>query len=124
MRRLFVVIICLVCLFVVTSNCSATYASTNQTKVEKQRAEIRQKINFLSKLERQESSKLNKNQQKLEKNQKALENSKKQYDKKQDRIDVLQKDLNFYLNQYNSRQSASAERIRTIYKTKHTLKIV
>ena len=51
----------------------------------------------------------------------TLEIEAKQYDKKQDRIDVLQKDLNFYLNQYNSRQSASAERIRTIYKTKHTL---
>lgn len=97
-------------------------AETSQPqKVEQKRAELRQKINSLTRLERQESNKLSKNQQKLERNQRALKNSQSQYDKKQKNIEELQKDLNVYLKQYNMRQKATSERLRCIYKTKHTL---
>lgn len=97
-------------------------AETSQPqKVEQKRAELRQKINSLTRLERQESNKLSKNQQKLERNQRALKNSQSQYDQKQKNIEELQKDLNIYLKQYNSRQKATSERLRCIYKTKHTL---
>ena len=97
-------------------------ADTSQSqKVEQKRAQIREKINTLSRLERQESNKLSKNQQKLEKNQKALEVSQTKYEQKQKTIKELQKDLDTYLKAYNERQKSTAERIRCIYKTKHTL---
>ena len=90
-------------------------------KVEQQRQELKQKINSLAKLERQEANKLSRNEQKLEKNQQALQRSKNQQAVKERNITALQKDLNSYLNQYNKRQNTSADRIRAIYKTKHTL---
>ena len=96
------------------------YAATSQT-TEQKRIKIQQKINSLERLERQETNKLSKNQQKLEKNQRALQNSQSQFDKKQKNIKELQRDLDTYLSQYNRRQKATAERIRCIYKTKHTL---
>ena len=65
-------------------------ADTQQSKkVEQKREQIRKKINSLSKLERQETNKLSKNQQKLEKNQKALLTSQRQYDQKQKNINPL-----------------------------------
>ena len=97
-------------------------ADTSQTqKVEQKRVELRQKINSLAKLEKQESNKLSRNQQKLERNQRTLKNSQNQYEQKQKNIEDLQKELNTYLKQYNIRQKSTAERIRCIYKTKHTL---
>lgn len=90
-------------------------------KVEAQRNQIRAQINRLQRLERQETNKLTRNQQKLENNQEKLRKSQDLYAKKQQNIAKLQKDLNHNLNQYNIRQKATAERIRFIYKTKHTL---
>jgi murein DD-endopeptidase MepM/ murein hydrolase activator NlpD len=100
---------------------SADVKSQQIKKVEQKRQVIQQKIKSLTKLERQETNKLSRNQQKLEKNQHALTVSKAQYSAKQDNITVLQRDLDTYINQYNRRNSDSAERIRCIYKTKHTL---
>ncbi|MCD7878988.1 MAG: peptidoglycan DD-metalloendopeptidase family protein, partial [Candidatus Gastranaerophilales bacterium] len=54
-------------------------------------------------------------------NQNALRKSKEKYNAKQRDITALQSELNSYIAQYNKRQSASAERIRCIYKTKHSL---
>ena len=90
-------------------------------KVEQQRLALRQKISNLAKLEKQANNQLSRNQQKLEKNQQALRRSQNQYAAKQQNIVSLQKDLNSYIDQYNKRQGDSADRIRTIYKTKHTL---
>ncbi len=112
------VVVCLFALFVMFLNMPNTsYAADDQQK----REEIRKQINKLNKLERQESNRLTRNQQKLEKNQKALQRSENQYNQKQKNIKQLQKDLDSYLGQYNKRQKATAERIRCIYKTKHTL---
>ncbi len=106
----------------ITANTVVYAANTSQIKkVEQKRSEIKQKIKSLAKLERQEANKLSRNQQKLEKNQKALKQSQLQYNNKQSDIASLQKELDSYLAQYNNRQYASAERIRCIYKTKHTL---
>ncbi len=103
--------------------CSIAYANETQQikKVEQQRKAIKLKINSLKRLERQEVNRLSRNQQKLEKNQQTLKQSKNRYTKKQQNINALQKELDSYLVKYNKRQSASAERIRCIYKTKHTL---
>ncbi len=100
-----------------------SYANNAQQirKVEQKRQVIKQKINSLRRLERQEANKLSRNQQKLERNQLALKKSKAQYDAKQKNIESLQQELNSYLAQYNKRQQSSAERIRCIYKTKHTM---
>lgn len=104
--------------FVISSNVTMlSYADSETAKKE----EIRREINRINLLQKQESNKLTKNQQKLEKNQKELERSQEQYAKKQKNIKELQKDLNSYLVQYNKRQKATAERLRCIYKTKHTL---
>ena len=112
------VVVCLFALFVMFLNMpNISYADNAQ----QQREEIRNQINKLNRLERQESNKLTRNQQKLEKNQKALQRSENQYNQKQKNIKQLQKDLDSYLGQYNKRQKATAERIRCIYKTKHTL---
>lgn len=119
-RVIVILLLVFVMPFCVIEPCYA--ANTQQVqKVEKKRAQIRQKINSLSRLERQETNKLSKNQQKLERNQKELKNSQAQYEKKQKNIAQLQKELDSYLVQYNKRQRATAERIRCIYKTKHTL---
>ena len=89
-------------------------ADTSQTqKVEQKRVELRQKINSLAKLEKQESNKLSRNQQKLERNQRTLKNSQNQYEQKQKNIEDLQKELNTYLKQYNIRQKSTAERLLT-----------
>jgi septal ring factor EnvC (AmiA/AmiB activator) len=104
------------------SSSFCVYADTQQAKqVEAQRSQIRAQINRLQRLERQETNKLNKNQQKLENNQERLRKSQNLYSKKQENLVKLQKDLTYYLNQYNIRQKATADRIRFIYKTKHTL---
>lgn len=101
---------------------NVAFADTQDVrKVEAQRNQIRAQINRLQRLERQENNKLTKNQQKLENNQEKLRKSQNLYSKKQANIVKLQKDLNYYLNQYNIRQKSTAERIRFIYKTKHTL---
>ncbi|MBQ9245166.1 peptidoglycan DD-metalloendopeptidase family protein [bacterium] len=115
--------ICMLMLMIlfIGNNVNAAGEKQQIKKVEQQRLAIKQKINSLAKLERQEANKLSRNQQKLEKNQQALKRSQNQLKTKQDNIASLQKELNTYLNQYNKRHSSSAERIRTIYKTKHTL---
>ena len=97
------------------------FAFANQADIAEQRSEVQQKINSLTRLERQETNKLNKNQQTLEKKEKDLQKSKAQLAAKKEDITVLQKELNSYLAEYNKRQNASAERIRTIYKMKNTL---
>ncbi len=104
-------------------NCNLAYANNSSQikKVERKRQIIKEKINSLRKMERQETNKLSRNQQKLEKNQKALEQSKAQYNIKQKNIASLQRELDLYLRQYNTRQEKMANRIRHIYKTKHTL---
>ncbi len=103
--------------------CTSAYANEVQQrqKVERQRHAIQLKIKSLKTMERRAVNNLSRNQQKLEKNQDALKKSRTQYSKKQDTINSLQKELNSYLSKYNKRQNASAERIRCIYKTKHTL---
>ena len=102
---------------------SNSYADNTmqRKKVEQKRIVLKEKIRTLSVLERKETSKLSRNQQLLEKNQRALQNSKEKYAAKQENIVSLQKDLNSYIAQYNQRQNMSAQRIRCIYKTKHTL---
>ncbi len=107
----------------VSANTTVVYAANSSQikKVEQKRLELRKKISSLAKLERQEANKLSRNQQKLEKNQQALRQSQYQYKRKQNNITSLQKELDSYLLQYNKRQNSSAERIRCIYKTKHTL---
>ena len=112
---------CFVFLFV--SAGSYCYADNEQKarQVEQKRLQIRKKISLLSRLERKETNKLSRNQQKLERNQRALERSKNQFSQKQSTINVLQKELNQYLAEYNTRNKASAERLRCIYKNKNTL---
>ncbi len=106
----------------ITANTMCYAANHSQIKkVEQKRIELKQKIRSLAKLEKQEANKLSRNQQKLEKNQKALKQSQSQYKSKQANISSLQKELDMYLALYNKRQYASAERIRSIYKTKHVL---
>ena len=101
-------------------NCA--FADTQESrKIEQKRTQLRQKISSLSKLERQESNKLTKNQKKLEKNKLALKKSKAQFEDKQKNISKLQKELDSYLGEYNSRQRKTSERIRYIYKTKNTM---
>ena len=90
-------------------------------KVEQKRSVIRQKINSLLRLERKQTSIITKNQQKLEKNRQALKNSEKEFNEKQKNLQRLQNNLDSYLAQYNRRNSAMAERIRCIYKTKHAV---
>ena len=119
-RRVLIVSFVVVAMFFNVVNYS--FADTAQAqKVEQKRAELRKKINSLSRLERQESNKLSRNQQKLERNQRTLKTSQNQYEQKQKNIEELQKELNTYLKQYNVRQKSTAERLRCIYKTKHTL---
>lgn len=121
-KRILTFIFIIICVFIAIDTSAFAASKTQQIKkVEQKRIEIRKKINSLTKLEKQETNKLNRNQQKLEKNQKALKHSKQQYTNKQENITHLQKELNTYLEQYNKRQNNSAERIRCIYKTKHTL---
>ena len=115
------VVVSLFLILVMSFSMSEPVFAASSQSAEQKRVQIRNKINSLERLERQESNKLSRNQQKLEKNQKALENSQAQLNKKQNNISELQKDLNVYLVQYNKRQKATAERIRCIYKTKHTL---
>ena len=105
------------------SVCTGAYATEAQQikKVEQQRHAIKLKINTLKKLERQETNKLSRNQQKLEKNQKALKKSQVQYNNKQSNINSLQKELDAYMAKYSTSRNVSAERIRAIYKTKHTM---
>lgn len=122
LKRVIVFFLC--SLILCTSIEDITYAASNAQKVrqvERKRQVLREKINSLSRLERKESNKLSRNQQKLEKNQKALQKSKDQYTRKQAYISKLQKDLDTYLLQFNSRNNASAERIRCIYKNQHSL---
>ncbi len=97
------------------------FAFANQIDIAEQRSEVQQKINSLTRLERQETNKLNRNQQTLEKKEKDLQKTQAQLNAKKEDISELQKELNSYLSQYNKRQNASAERIRTIYKMKNTL---
>ena len=108
-------------MLVAASNCSYADNVQQRKNVEQKRVAIKAKIKSLSVLERQETNKLSRNQQKLEVNQRALRNSKAQYAAKQENIVSLQRDLNSYIAQYNKRQNSSAQRIRCIYKTKHTL---
>lgn len=119
-KKILTVLLISLCFIVVNSIVFASEVSQIKT-VEKKRQAIIAKINSLEKLERQESNKLSRNQQKLEKNQKALEKSKKQFDKKQETISELQSELNDCISLYNSRQNAMANRIRHIYKTKHSI---
>lgn len=107
--------------FIYVADCSYADNAQQIKKVEQKRIEIKKKIRSLARLERQEANKLSRNQQKLEKNQRELKQSKEEYSEKQTTISNLQDELNSYLAQYNKRQNASAERIRCIYKTKHTL---
>lgn len=107
--------------FIYVADCSYADNAQQIKKVEQKRIEIKKKISSLARLERQEANKLSRNQQKLEKNQRELKQSKEEYSEKQTTISNLQDELNSYLAQYNKRQNASAERIRCIYKTKHTL---
>lgn len=123
LKRVIVLILCFA--FLCSSTGSfAVYAitPTQQVKnVEQKRLQIRQKINNLSKIQKQKENELSRNQQKLEKNQKALQSSKQQYTKKQSNIYSLQRELDGYLAEYNKRNKASAERIRCIYKNQHSL---
>lgn len=121
-KRVLAILICTMMLFCLTTECVSAASNSQQVKkVEQKRQIIRQKINSLSKLERQESNKLSRNQQKLEKNRQALQESKNQYSKKQTNILALQRELDTYLAEYNKRNNASAERIRCIYKNQHSL---
>ncbi len=116
------IIFVILCMVLSVCNCSYAAGEKQQMKkLEQKRLEITQKISNLRKMERQANNQLSRNQQKLERNQQALKRSQSQYSAKQQNIVSLQKNLNSYLAQYNSRQGDSAERIRTIYKTKHTL---
>ncbi len=116
-----IIIVLILVLAVFNTNIAVAGTESQQIKkVEQQRKVLHQKINSLTKLERQETNKLSRNQQKLEKNQQALKRSQNQYNAKQQTITALKKELNSYLTQYNKRQSSSAERIRCIYKTKHS----
>ena len=103
-------VIVVLCLAIFLLNTIGLSCYANNTNTEKQREQLQQKINTLSRLERKETNKLSKNQQKLEKNQKALQRSKDIYDKKQANITNLQKELNSYIYEYNRRNKASAER--------------
>ena len=107
--------------FVSVADCAYANNAQQIKRVEQKRIEIKNKIRSLARLERQEANKLSRNQQKLEKNQRELRQSKEEYSEKQVTISNLQDELNSCLAQYNKRQNASAERIRCIYKTKHTL---
>ena len=121
-KRAFVIIISTLILCICTG--SVLYAESNtqtEKQVEQKRLALKQKIISLTKLERRETNKLSRNQQKLENNQRELQISKDQYTKKQTNIVKLQKELDSYLEQYNKRNKASAERIRCIYKNQHTL---
>lgn len=102
---------------------NTSYADNLQQKkkVEVQRKQLQSKIRILKKQEWQVSNRLSKNQQKLEKNQRALKASQEQYIQKQKNITNLQGELNSYLKQYNVRQKKTAERLRRIYKTNHTM---
>ncbi len=101
----------------------ASFADNTQKvkKVEQKRLQILKKIKTLKVMENKQISTITKNQQKLEKNERALKASQIQYKKKQNNIYSLQKDLNLYLKQYNQRQKSTAERLRCIYKTNHTM---
>ena len=114
-------ILVVACLFFGISNFCYADNVMQRKRVEQKRVALKEKIKSLSILERQETNKLSRNQQKLEINKRALRNSKAQYAAKQENIIALQKDLNSYIMQYNQRQNLSAQRIRCIYKTKHTL---
>ena len=64
------------------------FAFANQADIAEQRSEVQQKINSLTRLERQETNKLNKNQQTLEKKEKDLQKSKAQLAAKKEDITV------------------------------------
>ncbi len=119
-RLITLLFIFVVMIIVVTNSC---YADNVQQKkqVEVQRKQLQSKINILKKQEWQVSSKLSKNQQKLEKNEQALRISQNRYENKQRNIKNLQAELDSYLKQYNIRQKNTAERLRRIYKTNHTM---
>lgn len=121
LKRVIPILICMLFFCLTTDNVCNANNVQQVKKVEQKRQIIRQKINSLSKLERQESNKLSRNQQKLEKNKQALQESKNQYSKKQSNILALQRELDTYLAEYNKRNNASAERIRCIYKNQHSL---
>ncbi len=116
-----VYVLIIIGMFFGASNFSYADNILQRKKVEQKRVALKEKIKSLSILERQETNRLSRNQQKLEINRRALRNSKAEYAAKQENIMALQKDLNSYIAQYNQRQGMSAQRIRCIYKTKHTL---
>ena len=123
MKLLVKSVIYIILIFILSANVNMeAFADSNASKIKKmeqKRQLIKQKITSLTKMERQETNKLSKNQQKLEKNKKALEQSKKEYTSKQKNINKLEKEMDAYLKQYNKRQKRTAERIRHIYKTKN-----
>ena len=103
---------------------NAAFCASNSQKikkVEQKRTFLLKKINSLEKLAKKQSSIISRNQQKLEKNRQALKESQKEFKEKQQSIKTLQKELDSYLVKYNKKNSALSERIRCIYKTKHTL---
>ncbi len=120
LKKLLAIIMILFLSFFMTNYSYAAGEKQKIKTIEQQRREMQKKIDSLKKLERKEANKLSLNQQKLEKNQMALKRSKNQYSAKQANITNLKKELNTYLNQYNTRQNSSAERIRCIYKSKHS----
>lgn len=100
-----------------------TYAENHvqkKKKVEQERVKLRQIIQSLSLKQKQQIENLSKNQQKLEVYRKQLKQSQNRYAAKQENIISLQKDLNSSIDQYNKMQNLSAQRIRFIYKTKHS----
>ena len=120
LRRIISLLTVVVLLFS-AGNISCANNSSQIKKVEQKRQIIKEKINSLKKLERQESNKLTRNQQKLEKNQEELKKSKQQFNQRQNTIISLQKELDSCLKKYNSRQNSTSERIRHIYMTRHNL---
>ncbi len=120
LRRIISLLTVVILLFS-AGNISCANNSSQIKKVEQKRQIIKEKINSLKKLERQESNKLTRNQQKLEKNQEELKKSKQQFNQRQNTIISLQKELDSCLKKYNSRQNSTSERIRHIYMTRHNL---
>ena len=120
-NRKFLIIFVFVLMFF--SMNTAFCASTKQQikKVEQKRTVLQKKIKSLAKLEKKQTSIITKNQQKLEKNRTELKNSRRQLYAKQNNIQRLQKDLNRYAAQYQTRNAALSGRIRCIYKTKHSV---
>ena len=111
----------IVFMFFSINGCFAASTSQQIKNVEKKRSILKQKINSLTKLEKKQTSIISKNQQKLEKNEKELRSSKREYNAKHNNLQKLQKQLDGYIINYNKQNVALAERIRCIYKTKHSL---